>query len=130
MAIRTTIELKGLFFKNPVGQLHQNVYDILQEASEVGAEGARSQLQPGHGYVTGVLHDSVVPRLVKSTRTGVKFGGRARVVMGSRGFERVRFYGPKIERKYRYMRNAAAMVRQWADSHRGHIQAVLARRLS
>ena len=130
MAIRTTVELKGLFFKNPVGQLHRNVYDVLQEASEVGAEGAREQLQPGHGYLTGNLRNSVVPRLVKSTRTGTKFGGRARVVAGSRGYEPVRRYAGKVERKYRFMANAARAVRSWADGNRGRIESILARRLS
>jgi len=130
MAIRTTVELKGLFFRNPVGQLHQNVYDILREASEVGAEGVRSQLQPGHGYLTGAMYDSIAARLVPSTRSGAKFGGQARVVAGAAGYEPVRRYAGKIEAKYRPMRNAAAMVRSWADGHRGHIQEVLARRLS
>ena len=130
MAIRTTVELKGLFFANPVGQLHRNVYDVLQQAGDVGANSAREQLQPGHGYLTGALHDSIQPRLVSAMRTGVRFGGRARVVAGSRGYEPVRRYAGKVEAKYRYMANAAKAVRSWADSHRGQIEATLARRLS
>jgi hypothetical protein len=130
MAIRTTVELKGLFFKNPVAQLHRNVYDVLREASEIGAEGVRSQLQPGHGYLTGAMYNSVAPRLVPSTRSGMRFGGRARVVAGAAGHEPVRRYAGKIEQKYRVMRNAAGMVRSWADSNRGRISGILARRLS
>ena len=129
-AIKYDVKLQGLFFKNPVGQLHRNVYDVLQQAGEAGASAAREQLQPGHGYLTGNLHDSIVSRPVKASRGGVRFGGRWRVVAGSRGYEPVRYYMPKTERKFHYMRNAAKVVKSWADSNRGRIEATLAKRLS
>jgi len=129
MAVRIDVKTSGLFFRNPVGQLHRNIYDVLREAAEVGVADARSQLQPGHGYVSGELHDSIVARPVKATRSAVRFGGRYRIVAGSAGYEPVRRYQAKIERKYRFMRRAAA-VRNWSSGNRGHISSMLARKLS
>jgi hypothetical protein len=130
MAVKLTVKTSGLFFKNPVGQLHRNIYSVLSDAGEFGVSAAREQLQPGHGYLSGALYDSISWSPVKASRGGVRFGGRARIVAGSRGFEPVRRYQGKVERKYRFMANAAKAVRQWADSHRGQISATLARRLS
>jgi len=130
VAVRIDLKTSGLFFKNPVGQLHRNIYDVLREAAEIGASDARGQLQPGHGYVSGKLHDSIVARPVKATRSAVRFGGRYRVVAGSAGYEPVRRYQAKVERKYRFMRRAAAAVRSWSASNRHHIESTLARKLS
>jgi hypothetical protein len=127
MAVKVTVETKGLFFKNPVGQLHMNIYDVLEEAAAIGADSARSQLRPGHGYLTGNLHDSIQPRFVNATRT-TKFTGRARVIAGARGYELVRRYAGRIDRKYRYMANAAKAVRSWADS--GAVRDMLHKDLS
>lgn len=125
--ITTTVELKGLYFRNPVGQLHMNIYDVLEEAGKIAQDSARSQLQPGHGYLTGELHDSIQPRFVNATR-GVRFTGRARLIAGARGYERVRFYAGRIDKKFHYMRYASGAIKSWAGS--GEVGRMIARNLS
>lgn len=126
-AFQVTVTTSGLFFANPVGQLHMNIYDVLDEAANVGVDTARSQLQPDHGYLTGNLHDSIQPRFVNATR-GVAWTGRAKVISGARGFETVRYYAGRMERKYHFIREANKAVKAWMES--GQVQETLHRRLS
>ena len=132
-AIRYSAELSGLFFRNPVGQLHANIYDVLQEAAEVGAAATAAQLTPGRGYVTGQLQDSIEPRLVKASRFN-KFQGRARVIAGAVGAPpstlRNRAAAASVNRKYRFMFRGAALLQNWLNGNRSHIESMLARRLS
>ena len=133
MAISFSAQLTGLFFKNPIGQLHRNIYDLLEEAAEVGAAATAAQLVPGHGYITGALQDSIEPRLVKASRFN-QFQGRARVIAGARGAApgelRNRAAAAKVNRKYRFMYRGAAVLQSWLNGNRSHIAQVLARRLS
>jgi len=132
-AIHYTAELKGLFFRNPVGQLHQNIYDVLSEAAEVGAAATAAQLTPGRGYVTGQLQDSIEPRLVKANRFN-KFQGRARVIAGARGAApgelRNRAAAAAVNRKYRFMFRGAALLQSWLNAHRSEVEHQLAKGLS
>lgn len=133
MAIRYSAELTGLFFRNPVGQLHRNIYEVLAEASEVGAAATVAQLTPGRGLVTGALRDSVEPRLVRANRFN-RFQGRARVIAGARGAApgelRNRAAAATVNRKYRFMYRGAALLQSWLNANRAHIETTLARRLS
>ena len=130
MAIRYTWTTSGVFFKNPVPRMHREIYGFLEDAANEGAATARSVLRPGHGYLTGELHDSIVPRPVKATRRAGGFSGRYRIVAGSRGFEPVRYYMPKTERKFHYMRTGARAARSYFESHRGTFQSRIARAIS
>lgn len=123
--MKVQVEFHGVFFQsNPIGRFHRNQYDVITEAGEVAVDLARSQLQPGHGYLSGDLHDSIAFRPVRASR-GTSFAARGVVVAGTRGFEPVRRYGRKIEQKYSYMRRAAAMARSWVSSNGGRIAAKL-----
>jgi len=143
MAVRLTVELKGLFFRNPVGQLHKNIYRVLSEAAEAGAA-ATAAYAPVR---SGALRDSIEPRLVKATRYN-RFTGRARVIAGARGSwapehspgttspwtiaeARNRAVASKVNRsRNRFMFRGAAVLNAWLSSNRGHISAILARLLS
>jgi len=115
--LEITVTGSGFFFTgNPVGWVHMSIYDMLQEVAEVGASAAASQLYPGHGVLTGELQASITPQLSIASRRAI-FKGRARVIQGARGFEPVRYYGWKIEKKYKYMTPAARAAESYASSH-------------
>ncbi len=132
-AIRYSASLTGPFFRNPLGQLHRNIYTVLEEAGEVGAAATAAQLTPGRGYVTGALQDSIEYRLVKANRFN-KFQGRARVIAGARGAApgelRNRAAAAAVNRKYRFMFRGAALLQSWLNGNRAHIEHELARRLT
>ena len=123
--LRVTVDYHGPFFsRNPIGQFHRNQYDVIGEVGEVAAGNARMQLQPGHGYLSGDLHDSILFRNLRASR-GLSFGARGTVVAGTRGFEPVRFYARKIDKKYGYMRISAAMTRSYVASNLSRFAAKL-----
>jgi len=146
MAVKLTVKTSGLFFKNPVGQLHRNIYDVLRETAEAGAAGTAANLTGGRGLLSGALRDSIEPRLVKANRFN-RFQGRARVVVGARGSwaptpsagtrspwniaeARNRAVGKKVNAKQRFMFRGAALTQAWINGNRGHIVRVLTRKLS
>jgi hypothetical protein len=130
MSTSVRVTYHGNFFsRNPVGQFHRNAYRVVEDVTEIAASAAASQLAPEHGYLTGALQESIAPRLVKAGRSPV-FRGRGRVIAGSRGHEPVRRYAGKIERKYHFLARAARAAQSWADSHSGHIAAMLAKDVS
>jgi hypothetical protein len=133
LAIRYSASLSGLFFANPVGQLHRNIYSLLGEAAEAGAAATAANLTPGRGLITGALRASIEPRLVKASRFN-KFQGRARVIAGARGAApgelRNRAAAATVQRKYRFMFRGAALLQSWLNGNRSHIESTLARRLS
>jgi len=145
-AVEVVITKSGFFFRgNPVGSIHKSIYDALEEATEAGASAAASQLSVGHGvlpyahdvYINGTPHSvgagalraSIEPRLVKAGRFAV-WTGRAAVIQGARGYEPVRVYGGKVNRKYRYMYRAAAAAQAFANSKAGEWASRAARWLS
>ena len=144
--VEVVVTTKGFFFRgNPVGSIHMSIYDALQEAAEVGASAAATQLTVGHGvlpyahkvYVKGTyydvppgaLRDSIEPRLVKAGRWAV-WTGRASVIQGARGYEPVRAYGWVINRKYRYMFRAAAAAQAFVNAKASEWASRAARWLS
>jgi hypothetical protein len=130
MPIKLAVSFRGRFFLgDPVGQIHRNASTLLQDVTAMGASRAAGQLVPGHGYLTGALHDSIQPRLLKATLSPV-FRARGRVIAGARGYERVRLYAGKIEKKYRFMAQAARATQSWVDARRSWLAAILARDLS
>lgn len=133
MALRLSASLTGLFFKNPSGQLHRNIYEVLQEASQAGAAATAAQLTEGRGLVTGQLQASIEPRLVQASRYN-KFQGRARVIAGAKGAApgelRNRAAAATVNKKYRTMFRGAALLQSWLSSERGRIESILAKRLS
>ncbi len=117
--VEVIVTKTGLFFTgNPSGAVHMSIYDALQELAQVGASAAASELVVGHGLLTGSLQASIEPRLVQSGRTPV-FRGRASVIEGARGYEPVRRYGGKINKKYHYMNRAAGAAAAYANSQSG-----------
>ena len=145
--VEVIVTTSGFFFRgNPVGSVHMSLYDALEEMAEVGASAAASQLTPGHGLLpyphtvylpggrraevqAGALQASIEPRLVHAGRLAI-FRGRAYVIQGARGFEPVRLYGRKIDRKYRYMYRAAAAAQAFANGQAATWAARTARWLS
>lgn len=121
--VRYTVETSGLFFRNPVGQLHRNIYDVLEDVADAGANAAAAQLSPGRGLVTGALRDSIEARLVKASRYNT-WTGRARVIAGAKGSwapgrglpeKRNRAAAATVQRKHRWMYRAAALLKVTAS---------------
>jgi hypothetical protein len=124
-----TVKATGFFFTgNPVGWVHMSIYDALEDVMDVGASAAATQLTPGHGLLTGELQASITPRLAKASR-GTIFKGRANVWQGVRGYEPVRRYGSKIERKYHYLSRAARAAESYANGHAGAYASACAKGL-
>jgi hypothetical protein len=134
MSIYYSASLTGLFFQSPVGQLHRNIYTVLEEAAQAGAAATAANLTEGRGYVTGALQASIEPRMVKAGRFGSTFQGRARVIAGAKGAApgelRNRAASATVQRKYRYMFRGGSLLQAWLNSERGRIEAILAQRLS
>jgi hypothetical protein len=134
MALRYTAQLTGLFFANPVGQLHRNIYTVLEEAAQAGAGAVAAQLTEGRGLVTGALQASIEPRLVRAGRYGATFQGRARVIAGAKGAApgelRNRAAAASVQKKYRFMFRGGALLQAWLNAERSRIEAILVRRLS
>jgi len=125
-----TVTTSGFFFTgNPVGWVHMSIYDMLADVSAVGGSAAAGQLSPGHGVLTGNLQASITPRLVKASR-GAIFKGRAAVIQGAKGYEPVRRYGAKIERKYKYMAPAARAAEAYAESRAAAFSSNVAKGLN
>jgi hypothetical protein len=130
MAVKVDVSYHGPFFtRNPVGQFHRNQYRVLKDVGEIAKDMAQAQLFPGHGYVTGELHDSIRMRPERAYR-GTTFVGRAVVNAGSRGHEPVRRYGKKIEARYHFMRRARTEAQSWVSGNVGRIAAELVRDLT
>lgn len=145
-AIRYTVALKGLFFRNPVGQLHRNIYTVLERAASEGAAATAANLTPGRGLLSGALRDSIEPRMVKATRYNT-FTGRARVVTGARGSwaptpsagtkapwtypeARNRAVAKKVNARQKFTYRGAALTKAWFDANRSWISRIIARGLS
>ena len=124
-----TVRTHGLFFKNPIGRLRRNEYDIVKEVAAFALQEERSQLVPGHGYLTGELWESLRAKPIPARR-GSGFRAEGAVIAGRSGFEMVRHYAWKVERKYHFVRRAARLARGWVTSNRGRIKRDLARGLS
>lgn len=112
-----TVTTSGFFFRgNPAGYVHIRMYDDIDEAMQIGVSAAANQLQPGHGFLTGRLQASLAARYMKAYRGGT-FKSRGVVIQGAKGYELVRFYGWKIDRRYHYMNAAARAAQSYADAH-------------
>lgn len=66
VSITATIELPGSLTlpDRMVTVLHERLKVRMAEAADAVIEDARMQLQPGHGYDTGLLHESLTKELV------------------------------------------------------------------
>jgi len=143
-----TVTTSGFFFTgNPVGYVHIAMYADMKEVTEVGASAAANALSVGHGVLgyshnvvwksaglneripSGYLRDSIEPRLVKASR-GRFFKSRGVVVQGARGYEPVRVFGWKIDKKYHYMNAGARAAQSYADAHASAWASGIARGLN
>lgn len=115
--LEVEVQTSGFFFTgNPVGRLHLNMYGVLRDLGQLGVERAQMRLFPGHGYVTGQLHDSLRAR-PERMRRGTMPIGKLIVIQGRKGYEMTRYYGRKVEAKYHHIRDAGADVQSYVDSH-------------
>ena len=129
------VSTSGFFFTgNPVGFVHISMYDDAEDVVQAAAAAAASSLSVGRGVLghshkttwksaglsevipSGYLRDSIEPRFVKAGR-GRYFKARAAVIQGARGYEPVRVFGWKIDKKYHYMNAAARAAQSYADAH-------------
>lgn len=126
MASRAVIDYEvkthGVFFRNPIGRMHFELYDWLADAARTGQESARDVLQPGHGYLTGELFDSIQIRPIQASRR-TTFTGRYKVIAGAAPHNRVRYYQGKIERKFHYMAEGGKATRAWLAAHRANLES-------
>lgn len=141
--LKFSVELKGSFFTgNPVGMLHRNQYDVIEEVGTVAVEAAKERAPVstmGSHRVTwkyigfsrvvpsGSLRSSIAFRPKRASRYGAKFIGRGTVVQGAVPYNYVRIYGARASRKTRHMWRAAAVARAWVDGNRGRVGTLLIR---
>jgi len=110
---RWTIDTSGPLFQRDVKKkVRANMQAALMAAASEGREIVQAQLQPGHGYLTGRLHDHIVAtnKSISGTPWALSAVTRSRLVE-SMGRDS---YTSKIEAKYHMFRAARGAVRMAA----------------
>lgn len=134
--IEIRVTTSGVLFKpKAIASVHRSIYDALFDAATAAASAAAGELYIGHGVLpyphdvswgplgpflmpAAALQRSIEPRRkVRHTSRGLIWSGWTYVIQGAKGYDPVRFYGWKINKKYRHMYRGQAAGEAYARAN-------------